>query len=128
MLHSNTNPNVAVRGAFPMNGNTGTRTTSVVYFELEPGRELGMHTDSAEEILVIMGGEVEATVGDDRGRASEGDIVLIPEMVPHNVRNVGSETARVCGVFSSNYVVSTFEHAFEPGGQNVFDTREMVAA
>lgn len=127
-LWSDGNANIEVRGAFPMNAGVGAKSTSVVYFELEPGRELGRHTDSAEEILVVLAGEVEATIGDETGHASEGDIVLVPEMMPHNVRNVGDVTARIVGVFSSGHVVSTFDHAFQPGDQHVFDTREMQVA
>jgi quercetin dioxygenase-like cupin family protein len=36
-----------------------------VYFELEPGKELGAHTDSAEEIVYIIDGTVEATIGNN---------------------------------------------------------------
>ena len=40
-----------VRPAFPISAFTGSRASAVVYFELDPGTELPIHTDSAEEIL-----------------------------------------------------------------------------
>ncbi|MGH9963716.1 MAG: cupin domain-containing protein, partial [Nitrososphaeraceae archaeon] len=46
----------------------GTKSGSVVYFELEPGYELGTHTDSAEEIVYIADGTVELTIGDEKNQ------------------------------------------------------------
>jgi quercetin dioxygenase-like cupin family protein len=65
-------PTMRIRVNFPFYVGTGTKSTAVVYFEIEPGCRLGTHTDSAEEILLILEGEAEATVGDERGRVSAG--------------------------------------------------------
>lgn len=114
-------PSVRVRADFPLSAANGSDNTAVVYFELDPGCSLGRHTDSAEEVLVILQGTVEVTVGDETGEASAGQIALVPEMVPHSVRNVGDETARVAGVFSSGHIVSTFDEPYVPIGQQVFE-------
>ena len=123
-----TSPTIRVAVTFPFFGGIGTKNSAVVYFELEPGREVGTHTDSAEEILLILEGKVEATVGDERGQVSSGGMALVPEMVPHNVRNVGSVTAKIVGFFASANVVSTFEEAFQPNGMRVFDTAQIPVA
>jgi quercetin dioxygenase-like cupin family protein len=107
---------------FPFFAATGNKSSSVVYFEIEPGRYLGTHTDSAEEILLILSGEVEASVGDQRGHLTAGEAALIPAMVPHGVRNVGDQTARCVGFFSSATVESTFEQPMMPFGQRVVGT------
>ena len=65
-------PTMRVRVNFPFYVGTGTKNTAVVYFELEPGHRLGTHTDSAEEILLILEGAAEATVGDEQGRVCAG--------------------------------------------------------
>jgi uncharacterized cupin superfamily protein len=39
---------------------------------------VGTHTDSAEEVLVVLDGEVEIVVGDERHRASAGAIAVVP--------------------------------------------------
>jgi quercetin dioxygenase-like cupin family protein len=96
---------------------TGTKNSAVVYFEIEPGCRLGSHTDSAEETLVILEGEAEATVGDEQGRVSAGDMTVVPAMAPHALRNVGDETVRVVGFFSSNVVASVFDRPLMPFGQ-----------
>ena len=107
---------------FPMYAATGNESTAVVYFEIEPGHYLGTHTDSAEEILLILGGTVEASLGDEAGQLSAGQIALIPAMVPHSVRNIGHETARCVGFFSAATVESTFDQPMLPFGEQVLGT------
>ena len=113
-------------GGFPFFVGTGAKSTSVVYFEIEPGHRLGTHTDSAEEILLILEGEAEVSLGDEQGRLSAGEMALVPAMVPHGLRNVGEETVRVVGFFSSNVVVSTFDRPVMPFDQRVIGTPPVV--
>ena len=115
-------PKMRVKANFPFYVGTGTKNTAVVYFELEPGHRLGTHTDSAEEILLILEGTAEVSLGDEQGRVSAGEIALVPAMVPHGLRNVGDETVRVVGFFSSNVVVSTFDQPVMPFNQRVIGT------
>ena len=120
-------PTMHVKVNFPFFLGTGTKNTAVVYFEIEPGYRLATHTDSAEEILLILEGEAEATVGDEQGRVSAGDMAVVPAMVPHALRNVGDETVRVVGFFSSNVIVSTFDQPMMPFGQRVVGTPPILA-
>jgi quercetin dioxygenase-like cupin family protein len=115
-------PTMHLRVNFPFFLGTGTKSTAVVYFEIEPGHRLGTHTDSAEEILLILEGTAEVTLGDERGRLSAGEMALVPAMKPHGLRNAGEETVRVVGFFSSNVVVSTFDRPMMPFGQRVVGT------
>lgn len=120
-------PTMRVKVNFPFFLGTGTKNTAVVYFEIEPGYRLGTHTDSAEEILLILEGEAEVTLGDERGRVSAGEMALVPAMVPHGLSNVGEETVRVAGFFSSNVIVSTFDQPMMPFGQRVVGTPPILA-
>jgi len=107
---------------FPIFNLTGALNTAVVYFEVDPGDHLGMHTDSAEEVLYIVSGTAEAIVGDERGEIGPGSLALVPAMVPHDIVNTGDETVRVVGFFSSSTVVSVFEDPFAPSGRRVVGT------
>ncbi len=107
---------------FPIFNLTGARAASVVYFEVDPGKHLGMHTDSAEEVLLVVAGTAEAVVGGERGTLEAGSVALVPAMVPHDVTNVGDETVRVAGFFASATVVSVFDEPFEPIGKRVLGT------
>lgn len=121
-------PKQHCKATFPLLGMHGTKSLATVYFEIEPGDNLGMHTDSEEELLVILSGELEVTIDDQTGKVSEGEIALVPKMAPHDAKNTGSTTARVLGVFGgSNNIVATFEKEWLPVNTNVVDTAAMFA-
>ncbi|MCL6439098.1 MAG: cupin domain-containing protein [Rubrobacteraceae bacterium] len=115
-------PTMRIKVTFPFFLGNGTKSTAVVYFEIKPGCRLGTHTDSAEEIILVLEGTAEVSLGDERGRLSAGEMALVPAMVPHGLGNAGDETVRVVGFFSSNVVVSTFDRPMMPFGQRVVGT------
>jgi quercetin dioxygenase-like cupin family protein len=119
--HRDDSDNV-VRAAWPVHRGTGARSTATVLFELARGKHLGTHTDSAEEVLVVLEGEVEIVVGDERCRAGAGAIAVVPAEVPHDVIGVGDTPARVTGVFPSNTIVSVFVDEWVPYGTRVLGT------
>ena len=115
------------RATFPLFAAHGTKDSATVYFELAPGDELGRHTDSAEETLLVIEGELEGMVGEETGKLSKGQLVVVPKMVPHNFRNTGQNTARVLGFFGgANNVVATFDEVWMPIDTNVIDTSKMM--
>jgi quercetin dioxygenase-like cupin family protein len=115
-------PTMRVKVNFPFFLGTGTRSTAVVYFEIEPGHRLATHTDSAEEILLVLEGTATVSLGDEQGQLSAGEMALVPAMEPHGLSNAGEDTVRVAGFFSSNVVVSTFDRPMMPFGQRVVGT------
>jgi quercetin dioxygenase-like cupin family protein len=117
---SELDPTIRVHVGFPHSSAVGTASTATVYFELEPGAHLGRHQDSAEELLLVLEGQGEATVGDETARAEAGGIVTVPAMEPHDIRNIGDGPLRVLGFFSASTVVATFEDPPAPGGPQVF--------
>ena len=114
------------KATFPLIGAHGSRDLATVYFELEPGDSLGRHTDSAEELLVVLEGELMAEIGGNYAPLKKDSLALVPKMVPHNLRNTGSTTARVLGVFGgANNIVATFDKAMLPTNSNVVDTAQL---
>jgi quercetin dioxygenase-like cupin family protein len=113
---SDSDPTQAGRFDFPIHIGTGAMSSSLVYFEVQPGQHCGMHTHSAEEIAYIVAGSAEVVVGEARASASEGDLTLIPTMAPHDVYNIGSTALKVIGFFSSAAVVTTFDGILSPLG------------
>ncbi len=111
------------RVTFPLLGAHGTDNSATVYFELEPGNRVGRHTDSAEEILLILEGEVEASIGEEIANASAGTLLVVPKLTPHDVRNIGDTKAKVLGFFGgANHIVATFDHGWLPEGEKVVST------
>jgi quercetin dioxygenase-like cupin family protein len=109
-------PQMHIKAFPPFSKATGNASSAIMYFEIEPGHYLGTHTDSAEEIVLLLSGTVEASLGDEHGTLTAGEAVLIPAMIPHSIRNVGTERARCVGFFSSATLVSTFDQIMMPFG------------
>lgn len=123
-------PTTHIKADFPFSAATGNTSTALVYVEVEPGDRLASHVDSAEEILLILEGEAEVCVGDELSRVSPEDMVSLPAMVPHSVRNVGVETVRFVSFFSSSTNMATFDRPFgpidQPPGESPFGERTVL--
>jgi quercetin dioxygenase-like cupin family protein len=105
---------------FPVSSATGNAATATVYMEFEPGAELPEHRDSAEELLVVLEGTVEAHVDGATVTMREGDLTVVPAMAAHGVRNTGDRRARVLGFFGGATNVATFTDPQGPQAWRVF--------
>lgn len=91
-----------------------------VYFEVEPGHSVATHTNSPEEMVVVLeGNNIEVWSGDHTATIGATDLVIIPPMEPHGFRNNGNPKARFIGLFSDHTNVSEFEEELQPLGTNV---------
>ena len=125
-FHGKNAPGQHCRATFPLLGAMGSKDTAMVYIELDPGDTLGRHTDSAEEVLLVLEGTVEASVGEERGELAKGEFAVVPKMAPHNLRNIGEEPARIVGFFGgAANIVATFDETWLPPESNVVDTAKM---
>lgn len=115
------------RVAFPLYAATGAKHSACVYFELDPGCNIGAHTDSAEEIVLVLEGTVEGTIGEERGVLTAGQLALIPKLVPHDLKNVGTAPAKIIGFFADSLVTSTFTETIRDTGSNVAGTPPVPA-
>lgn len=85
--------------------------------EVEAGCRLPRHTDSVEETIVVVSGRALVTVGDEEAVVPEGGAALVPECVPHEVRNASpDEPLRFVALYAGTDVVTTYEQPIEPGG------------
>jgi quercetin dioxygenase-like cupin family protein len=113
-MWSDDDPSIRSRSCYVSYWQTGTRSSAAVYFELDPGMSFGRHRHTAEETIVVMDGEVEVTVGDERRRLSAGALVVAPALTRHDIANVGEGVARCVGVWSSSSVVSLWDRKLQP--------------
>ena len=84
--------------------------------EVEAGNRLPRHTDSAEETIVVVGGTASVVLGDEPTELDAGGIALIPEGVPHQVRNAGDGPLRFVAVYAGTDVITTYEEEVQPDG------------
>lgn len=119
-IESPQDPTRRVDVAFPTSSSTGLAASASVYFELEPGAHVGVHTDTSEEQLVILDGRGEGLVGDEVAQVHAGLLVVVPAMVRHDLTNTGDGPLRVLGTFAGPTNVATFEEPLGEGGPQVF--------
>jgi quercetin dioxygenase-like cupin family protein len=112
-------PTLRGRLGLPIHTGTGAASTAVIYFEHAPGEHHGRHTDSAEEVVLVLDGEAEVEAAGERLRLQAGAVALVPANVPHDIHNVGAGKLSVVGFFSSAAVVSHFDETLSPFGRNM---------
>src|SRR5688572_9268845 len=93
------------------------RATGSSLLEVDPGCALARHTDSAEELVVVVGGTAEVEVDGERTTVPAGGVALVPEGVPHQVANAGDETLRFVAVYAGVDVVTRYEAPVQPDGE-----------
>jgi len=68
----------------------GARELSVVRQRQVPGGFNPAHTQSSEEVMVLLTGSVTITSGDDRTLLEAGDTLIVPAHTMHRVDNTGT--------------------------------------
>lgn len=73
-------------------------SAGVVNLEPGKGHERHAHPDS-DEILFVISGEGEQTVGEEKRTIGPGEMVYVPEGVEHSTVNTGWETLQLLAVY-----------------------------
>lgn len=60
-------------------------------FAMEPGGGMPRHTNTVEHEQYVLGGKARVGIGSDVFEVKKGDVVFIPENVPHWYQNMGDE-------------------------------------
>ena len=107
---------------FPLTAASGSASSSVIYYEVDPGHRTPRHVQSAEEIQMIVEGTADVEVGEEVARFSAEALAVVPALVPHVLTNVGETTLRVVGFFASAAAIHTYEDTIMPLVTNVIVT------
>jgi quercetin dioxygenase-like cupin family protein len=107
-----------VGGYFAYGGN-GANDSCVIYFAVPPGKRLGRHTDTAEEMQVFIGGSGELLLDDGAKPVRKGDVIVLTEGTMHDLHNTGDEDLRVIGFFASPKVEQHWTDEVWPGDLRV---------
>ncbi len=72
------------------------RVFSVIEIVSPPGKGVSLHVHESEDELVhLLEGEIEVTLGDQTMNAVPGVIALLPRRIPHGFTNVGDKPSRL---------------------------------
>jgi quercetin dioxygenase-like cupin family protein len=94
----------------------GAESSGSSILEVEPGRRLPPHTDSAEEAIAVLAGRARVTIVDETADVSAGELALVPAGAKHQVENVGDETLRFVAFYAGTDVVTRYEDEVQPDG------------
>jgi quercetin dioxygenase-like cupin family protein len=104
------------RSASGHSPSTGADTSGSSVIEVPVGCRLPRRTDSAEEAVVVVAGTALVEVGDERCELAPGGLAVVPEDVPHEVRNAGDDVLRFVAVYAAPDVVTRYEREVQPDG------------
>jgi quercetin dioxygenase-like cupin family protein len=85
--------------------------------EVRPGNRLPVHTDSAEETIVVITGAAAVAVAGERFELGPGGVGVIPANAPHEVACTGNDPLRFVAVYAGSEVVTTYEEPVQPEGE-----------
>lgn len=76
------------------------REAVIARIEINPGVNVGRHTHPGEEITYVIEGEMEISIeGEAPKKYKSGEGFIIPAGKKHDAKNVGSQLAKLSGVF-----------------------------
>ena len=81
-------------------GGNGTLTLGRVVIRSGQSNPRHFHT-ICDEVLTLLSGEIEHTVGAELVTMAPGDTLLVPAHIPHNARCIGEEDADMIVAYSS---------------------------
>lgn len=72
---------------------TGSEQLSVIHQKMESGQSNPKHTQTTEEVMVMLSGYVDLVVGDQEVSLAAGDAIIVPACVPHAIVNSSGSSA-----------------------------------
>jgi quercetin dioxygenase-like cupin family protein len=107
-------PSMRFITAFPISAAQGTESSTVAYYEFEPGRHSGLHSDSAEEVIYVADGEGEVFISGRQEKLEAGGFAFVGANVQHDVYAYGDRPLRLLSFFPAARVESRFEELLLP--------------
>ena len=115
-------PAIGPRLGLALSTANGAVSTIVAALDLDSGKRSGRHTHSVEEVVLVLKGTATMTVGDEQVRLSEGEMVLVPALAPHELANAGPDELRTVAFFPNAALVSVFDEILSPVESRVLIT------
>lgn len=80
-------------------------SVSLILDRSEPGAGPRLHRHEYDETWLVIEGDVVFQAGDERHRATPGDVVIVPAGVPHKFTNRGTSPSRLVCIHAHPTVV-----------------------
>jgi mannose-6-phosphate isomerase-like protein (cupin superfamily) len=76
-----------------------TDKCTLLYSIISPKNGTGPHVHDSDEIMCVVTGRGEGSVGEEKSQFREGTIIFAPKNVKHEVKNSGDETLKLVCVY-----------------------------
>jgi mannose-6-phosphate isomerase-like protein (cupin superfamily) len=87
--------NCRLRRLFPWPNHVDTKRQltefGCVWVIVDPNTSVDRHAHDEEEAFIVISGSAELMIGSEEARISAGDVVYIPRLVEHQIRNISNE-------------------------------------
>ncbi|WP_265654656.1 cupin domain-containing protein [Verminephrobacter aporrectodeae] len=84
--------NCKLRRLFPWTDAVNTKRQitefGVIWVVVDPSTAVDRHSHDEEETFIVVGGEAELTVGDEKTIIRHGDVIYLPRFSEHQLRNL----------------------------------------
>jgi quercetin dioxygenase-like cupin family protein len=92
---------------------------TLIVEEIAPGDRIPLHTHPINELIVILQGNPEVTLGDDTREVDPGAVVFIPAGTTHGTRNRSTSPVRLHAMFPSEQIgIQYLERNPAPGTES----------
>jgi len=92
---------------------------TLIVEEIAPGDRIPLHKHPPNEVIVILEGDPEITLGDETREVGPGTVVFIPAGTPHSTRNATTSPVRVHAMFPSEQIgIEYLERNPAPGTED----------
>jgi quercetin dioxygenase-like cupin family protein len=112
-------PSMRFITAFPITAAHGAESSTVAYYEFEPGRHSGLHSDNAEEVIYVADGEGEIFISGRQEKLEAGGFAFVGANIQHDVYAYGDRPLRLLSFFPVARVESKFEEMLLPFADHV---------
>jgi quercetin dioxygenase-like cupin family protein len=92
---------------------------TLIVEEIAPGDRIPLHIHPLNEVIVVLEGDAEVTLGDETRKVGAGAVVFIPAGTPHSTRNATTSPVRVHAMFPSERIgIEYLERNPAPGTED----------
>lgn len=101
--------NSSLRRLTLVNASVGAGYLDMGELIIAPGEKMPLHIHPAhEEAMYVLDGPLNYVLGDERGEAATGDVILAPANVQHEISNPSHEPRRIMFIFPTTNVQRVF--------------------
>lgn len=92
---------------------------TLIVEHIAPGDRIPLHLHPINEVIVILEGDAEVTLGEATERVTPGSVVFIPAGTPHRTVNAGASPVRIYAMFPSEQIgIEYLERNPAPGTES----------